>query len=296
MPGNTPDIDTVKMTLEKLDKRFSINKCIFVGDRGMVSHKKLKEIRSLSYEYIVGVRLNQWKEVKGEVLTTPGRYTKIEDNMFVKETETGGKRYLICYNPSQAERDKHTREEVIEELQEAIDGLDPSSKEASRLYGHQYKGRYLRKLKDDTLKIDRSQIREDEKYDGKYILLTSEKELSKETIVKNYKRLSNIERSFRSLKSLHKVDPVYHYVDRRIDAHVGICVLGHLLERVMEQKMEEANFSITATAAIEELGRMKVTKTQIKDTDYLIRTDSTPQMVDIFKALHYRLPCRVKEL
>lgn len=296
LPGNTPDIDTVTATMEKLKERFAIGQCLFVGDRGMVSQEKLEQLEALGYQYIVGVRLTQWKEVKEEVITTPGRYSQVKKNLQVKEVHLGKKRYLICYNPLQAERDQKLREEVVKTLEAEIDGVDPDSKKAAALYGHKYKGRYLRRLQDGRLKIDRSQIREESKYDGKYILLTSEPRLSKEEIATTYKRLSRIERSFRSLKSLHDLNPVYHHADRRIKAHVAVCILAHLLERVMEQKLEQAGLEITASTALRRLGRMKAIRTTIKEKEYLIRTDSTAEMNEIFQALHYRPPSRVKIL
>ena len=296
LPGNTPDINTVKEAMKKIKKRFSIGRCIFVGDRGMVSKEKLEQLKGLGYEYIVGVRLNQWKEVKEKVLTTPGRFSKIKDNLKVKEATVNSKRYLICYNPSQAKKDKETREAAVKYIEEEIEGLNPDSKKASALYGHKYYGRYLRKLKGGTLKIDRSQVSEDEKYDGKYILLSSEKSLSKEEIATTYKRLSRIERSFRSLKSLHNLNPVFHYADRRIKAHVAVCVLAHLLERLMEKKMEKEGLDITANEALKRLSRMRVTKANLKGTEYLIRTDSVPKATEIFQALHYRPPSRVQLL
>lgn len=296
LPGNVSDINTVIEAMSKLKDRFSIGKCIFVGDRGMVSQEKLSELEKLNFDYIVGVRLNQWKEVKNEVLATRGRFSEVRDNMRVKETYVNGKRYVICYNPYQAERDKETREAVVEYLKKEIDGLNPDTKKAASLYGHRYKGRYLRKLKDGTLKIDKMQIREDEKYDGKYILLTNNEELKVDEIAVTFKRLTRIERSFRSLKSLHDLQPVYHSANRRIKAHVFICILAHLLERLLEKKLEKEDLDLTAAEAIKRLGRMKVTKAKLKDKEYLIRTDDMPEVSEIFKALHYRPPSRVEIL
>ena len=294
LPGNTSDINTVIEAMDKLKKRFSIGRCIFVGDRGMVSQEKLDELKGLEYDYIVGVRLNQWKEVKEQVLTTPGRFSEIKDNMKVKEAHVNNKRYLICYNPYQAEKDKETRNAVVKDLENEIDGLNPDTKKAASLYGHRYKGRFLRKLKDGTLKIDRAQIREDEKYDGKYILLTSDDDLSKEEIATTFKRLTRIERSFRNLKSLNNLDPVFHSADRRIRAHVFVCILAHLLERIMEKKLEKEGLELTSAKAIKRLGRMKVTKTELNDKKFLVRTDSNKKISEIFKALHYRPPSRVE--
>ena len=298
LPGNTMDINTVIDAMQDLKKRYSIGKCIFVGDRGMVSRKKLDKLEDMNFDFIVGVKSNQWKEVKEDVLSTRGSYAKISDTLKVKKKEIDDYRYIICYNPKQAERDKKIRESVIESLEEAIEGLDPDSKKAAELYGHKYKRRFLRKLKDGTLKIDRMQIREDEKLDGKYILYTStdEEELDKKEIASTYKKLSNIERSFRSLKSLQEMEPVYHHADRRIESHVFICILAHLLERLMEKKFEKEDLDMTAAKALEHLSRMKLTKTELKDKKFLIRTDTTEEINKVFKALHYQHPKRVQHI
>jgi transposase len=296
LPGNMPDIKTVVDAMAKLKDRYSIGRCIFVGDRGMVSQEKLDQLKGLGYDYVVGVKRNQWKEVKEQVLATRGRFTKVKDNLYVKETLVNGKRYLICYNPYQAKKDKLTRETVVKQLEQEIKGLDPFTKKAAELYSHDYKGRFLRRLKDGSLRIDRAQVREDEKYDGKYVILTSEKELSKDEIALIYKQLSRIEQSFRSLKSLHDLAPVFHYRDDRIMAHAFLCVLSHLLERLMEKKLEASGLDMTARRALETLGAMKLTKVRLKEKEYLIRTDATPEIADIFKALHYQMPPRIQRI
>jgi len=296
LSGNTPEINTVEETLSRLKGRFKVGRCIFVADRGMVSQDKLKKIRSKGYKFIVGIRRNQWKEVNTEVLARPGRYKKVSENLRVKEVETERGRYIICHNPLQAMRDKELREQVVAELTEEIENLDPDSKKAAELYGHRYKGRFLRRLKDGTLRIDKSQVREDERYDGKYILLTNDPDLDKEEIATTYKHLSQIERSFRSLKSLHDMEPVYHYADRRIRAHVAVCVLAHLLERVLERKLASGGLEMTAERALRTLGRMKAIRADIDGEPYLFRTKGNEKINAIFKALHYRPPSRVERL
>lgn len=293
--GNTSDIETVEDALSKLKERFSIGRCIFVADRGMVSKEKLKKIEAMQYKYIVGVRLNQWKEVKEKVLAAKGRYSEIKDNLFVKEVMVQNKRYLICYNPYEAQRDEEIRAAVVEDLKEQIKNLNPHSKKAAELYGHKFKGRFLKRLNDGTLRIDYSQIREDKKYDGKYILLTNDKKLEKEEIATTYKRLCLIEQSFRSIKSINELEPVYHYADRRIKAHVFLCVLAHLLERFLEKKLNTTDVNMTSSRALTELNRMTVSKGKLKEKVFLIRTESTPEMNKIFKALRYQLPPRIQE-
>jgi hypothetical protein len=174
------------------DSLWSLFRLHFVGDREMVSQKRLDQLKGLRYDYVVGVKRNQWKEAEEQVLTTPGRFTEVKDNLRVKETLVNGKRYLICYNPYQAKEDSLTREAVVKQLEQEIKDLDPSTKKAVELYSHDYKGRFLRRLKDGSLRIDRARVREDEKYDGKRVLLTSEEALPKDEVAMLCKQLARI--------------------------------------------------------------------------------------------------------
>ncbi len=296
LSGNTTEIDTVDEVLSRLKGRYSIGRCLFVCDRGLVSQEKLDKIQAKGYNFIVGIRRNHWKEVNSEVLARPGRYRKVSENLCVKEVDTDRGRYIICFNPIQAKRDKAIREKTVEELAEEIKELDPDSKKAAELYGHRFKGRFLRRLQDGTLRLDKSRIREDERYDGKYILLTNDRQMEKEEIATTYKHLTQIERSFRSLKSLHDLEPVYHHADRRIRAHVAVCVLAHLLERVLEKKLASEGLEMTAEKALQALGRMKAIQSDIDGEPYLFRTEGDDEINSIFKALHYRPPSRVERL
>jgi hypothetical protein len=86
---------------------------------------------------------------------------------------------------------------------------------------------------------------------------------------------------------------LYHR-DDRIMAHAFLCVLSHLLERLMEKKLEASGLDMTARRALGTLGAMKLTKVRLKEKEYLIRTDATPEITEIFKALHYRMPPRIQ--
>jgi len=78
----------------------------------MVSEKNLSLIEKEECEYIVGVKMRLLKRVRDLILSTPGRYRKVEDNLKVKETVVDGVRYIICYNPYEAEKDRKDRDEI----------------------------------------------------------------------------------------------------------------------------------------------------------------------------------------
>jgi len=128
------------------------------------------------------------------------------------------------------------------------------------------------------------------------VLRTSDHELDAEEIASAYQQLRRIERSFRSLKSLQNIVPMYHWRDRRIRAHVTVCVLAHLLERVLERKLEQGRLEMTGVEALRELGRLKVAEISVNDRRWLIRSEASDKVKALFDALHYRLPSRAVPL
>lgn len=112
-PGNTADMTTVLPILDRLKERFRIRRVIFVCDRGMVSKENLKELTAASYEYIVGVKMRGLVEVRDEVLGRAGRYHIVGPNLQVKEVFVDDRRYVVCYNPEEAAKDRRDREAIL---------------------------------------------------------------------------------------------------------------------------------------------------------------------------------------
>lgn len=234
-PGNTMDLNTVKSMLKRID-RFHFSRSIFVCDRGMVSDDNLKEIEKAGYEYLVGVKLRGLTEVRDQVLTTPGRFQKIDENLKVKEVMVSNKRYIICLNPIEAEHDRLYREELLKELAQELEGCTLTKKKECSILNHQAKRRLVRKLKDGRLILDKKRIAQESRYDGKYVLLTTERSLKAHELAQQYKHLFQVERAFRTLKTQINLRPLYHYTAHRIKAHVSLCVLAYFLERYAEIK------------------------------------------------------------
>ncbi|GAW92783.1 transposase [Calderihabitans maritimus] len=125
-PGNTADVKTFRAAMDDLKGRFMIRRVILVGDRGMVSKRVLREIEASGLEYIVGVRMRKLKSM-AEVLSRAGRYRNVRENLKVKEVLHEGTRYIVCYNPEEAERDRKARETMVAKLEEKLrsNGLKP---------------------------------------------------------------------------------------------------------------------------------------------------------------------------
>ena len=241
LPGNTADVTVVNKIREDL-RGWKLHRVLMVGDAGMDSLDNRVELARACGRYVLAVRAGSLKEVKEDVLSRPGRYKKVSDNLRVKEVVVGEgetrRRYLVCHNPAQADRQARHRAQVLEELKaELARHKDASSdrKWVARLRASGRYGRYLKLDKKGRLRIDRKAARAAARLDGKWVLVTNDDDLSPADAAQAYKGLMVIERCFRNLKrvQLH-MQPMFHWAERRIVAHVKLCVLALLLQRIAE--------------------------------------------------------------
>jgi IS4 transposase len=145
--------------------------------------------------------------------------------------------------------------------------------------------------KTGRLLIDRAKIKAEERLDGKYLLSTSDPDLSAEDVALGYKNLLEAERGFRDLKSTLELRPVFHRVERRIRAHVLLCWLALLLIRVAERQTGQTWRRIAL-----ELQRLHlVTLTGTTGTAQHTTALTAPQR-DILTALRIDPPPRVTAL
>lgn len=297
LAGNTMDVSTVQEVTQRLQERFGIRRCIFVGDAGMLSQANLEHLEGQEYQYIMGTPLRKLKEVREQVLATPGRYSSLAENLRIKHVQLNGRRYILCHNPKEEARDAALREAFLESLEAEVASLEgkQETQEYRDLLAHRKKRGYLRVLKDGTLRINRTKARQEARYDGKHVLRTNT-ELTGAEVAESYRSLKRIEQSFHSLKSIEEVAPVYHWTDERVRGHVAACVLGHWLERLMERKLRDGGYSESVSTALRELGRVKSVEVELNEQWFRFRTEASPEVTSILKTLGYRLPPRVEPL
>ena len=239
-PGNTSDFSTIK-TIKKDLRGWNLGRALFVADSGMNSQENRKELAKACGTYLLASRMASVKEIRETVLSQPGRYRELSDNLHAKEVFLENrKRYILCYNPKEARRQAQHRAEIVIMLEGKL--KSHKTKNATQkwaialLASNRYK-RYLTITTAGNIKIDRKAITRAAKYDGKWVVETNDNSLSLEDAAHGYRNLLVIERCFRSLKRTQiKMMPMYHWLPERIESHVKICVLALLIERVAELK------------------------------------------------------------
>ncbi len=99
--GNQTDVRALLPVVDRARERFALQEVCFVADRGMVSDAVIRGLEERGLGYILGMRLRRAKEVRDVVLSHPGRYRVVEDNLRVKEVKVEDRRYIVCLNPDE---------------------------------------------------------------------------------------------------------------------------------------------------------------------------------------------------
>jgi len=292
-PGNTADMSVISQVKKDL-RGWKLGRVITVLDRGFSSKDNLKELQKAGGHYIVGDRMRSGQADVNEAMKRPGRYQEIRENLRAKEIVVGDgearSRYVLVHNPAEARRQKAKREEMIKNLKAQLAQIkelpeNQHTKAVCALVSHRTYGRYLTRTKAGRPRIDMKKVRDEERYDGKYLLKTSDDTLSTEDIALGYKQLMDVERAFRTLKSQLDLRPVYHRLEERIRAHVLLCWLALLLVRIIENATGETWASVRTV-----MDRMKLVKFNSKDGSFLQRTDTTPKQTSILSSLQLKEP------
>jgi len=295
-PGNTTDTTTVNQVQQDL-VGWRLGRCVWVMDRGMTSKKNRIILRRAGGHYILGEKLRSNEKTNQAALSQSGRYRTVKDNLKIKEVYVGQgthqRRYVVVYNPEQAKRDRHTRENILASLEQEIAALGDlkgkrHTKAICTLVAHPVLGRYLRQLKGGALRINQTKVRAEERVDGKYLLSSSDRGLTAEEIALGYKQLLEVERAFRSLKQTLELRPMYHRKDERIRTHVTLCWLALLLIRIIE-KVTGQPWEKTRRA----LQRIHQGKFATKDGRILQRTELTREQEQILSRLGIKPPPKV---
>ena len=185
-----------------------LGRCVFVGDAGMYSAGNLAALGRGLGRYILAVPMRKVKDVETEVLKRPGRYRQIADNLQVKEIWVGEgerrRRYVLCLNPEEAERQRCHREAVLAEIEAELALLerrdDDHPKAACDLMASRRHGRYLSTDGRGRPRLDAAKVKAAAAFDGKFVITSNDDSLSAEDLALGYKGAWIIESCFRRMK------------------------------------------------------------------------------------------------
>ena len=290
LPGDTADVTAVARIKEEL-RQMRLGRAQFVGDAGLYAKANLAALSRGAGRYILATPVGRVKEIKDEVLSRPGRYAEITPNLRAKEVVIGEgerrRRYILCLNAEEAEREKRHRNELLDLLQSELDRLaGDHPKAACRLVASKRFGAYLSLDAEGRPFIDRAKVRRAEQLDGKFVLTTNDDTLSAADIALGYKGMWIIEACFRKMKTTGLgIRPMFHWTPRRIVAHVKLCVLA-----LMIQRAAEIATGTPWSQLVDVLERLKAVRYTAEGETIVQATRIGPELAAILKKLDISRP------
>jgi len=285
LPGNTADTAAFVAMLTKLRERFHIRRAVVVADRGMISQgtiARLTDHAEAPFDFILGCRMRQQREVSAEVLGRAGRYRKVADNLEVKEVRVADRRYVVCRNPLEAKKDAAAREAILAKLEHALT-QGPKS-----VIGNTGFKRFLR-VERGAAAIDREAVARDARLDGKFVLRTST-DLDPAEVARAYKSLWRVERAFRETKSTLEVRPTFHHRDDTTIGHIVGCFLALRLEVDLQRRLDARGAEVAWPDLMRDLAEVKAVDVALDGQRYRLRTDLRGSAFDAFAAAGVRPP------
>jgi hypothetical protein len=256
--GATHDDKTLPSALERLKRRFGIERVVVCGDRGMVTEANIETLRGHGFDWITALKAPQVQALveQGDLQLSLFDETNLAE---IASARYPGERLVVCRNPHVARERARKREALLagteQDLAKAKASVDNPR---GRLHGKpagligERTGRVVNRFKvakhfQLTIEDGRFEYRRDEQaiseeaaLDGFYVLRTSvaANKLAAQAIVRAYKLLRHAEQAFRAMKSPElEIRPVHHRLEDRVRSHVFLCMLAYAIRFELEERL-----------------------------------------------------------
>ena len=262
--GKIHDDKTLPSALERIKKRFRIERVVVCGDRGMVTEANIELLREHGFDWITALKAPQLQALveQGELQLSLFDERNLAE---IASERYPGERLVVCRNPHVARERARKREALLTATEKELQKVKVSvGNPRGRLHGKpagligERAGRVVNRYKvakhfqltiaDGRFDYQRNEqaISEEAALDGFYVLRTSvpADALTPQAVVRAYKLLAHAERAFRAMKSPElEIRPIHHRLEDRVRAHVFLCMLAYAIRFELEQRLAPLLFT-----------------------------------------------------
>jgi Transposase len=295
-PGNTADVTTLIPVIDRLRARFAIARVCVVADRGLISADTLAELEARRLLYILGVRERSDKLVRELVLNDVGPFVPLMVSKRGKQVDyeakivlLAGRRYIVCRNRQEAEKDAADRAAILAALERQL------AKGDKALVSNTGFRRYLKTISDEHFAIDLDKVKEEKKFDGVFVLRTNT-DLNPLEAMLCYKQLWTVEQTFRTAKHLLSTRPIFHKLDETIRGHVFCSFLALVLKKALEDRISALGRSGSWPQIIADLDSLTETEIEHDGKRFVVRSAPRPAASLAIRAAGVALPPTVRQV
>lgn len=275
--GNQFEGHTMLPVIDRFKELYKIEKLVIVADSGLLSKKNVELLIEKGYEFILGARIKaESKKVKEQILALElsNGQTSIIDK--------GDTRLVISYSDKRAKKDTYNRQKGLKRLEKSL----KSGKLTKSNINNRGYNKYLKMEGDVRIGIDYDKYETDSKWDGLKGYLTNS-DLTADELLANYQHLWQIEKAFRIAKSEIKIRPIYHRLQRRIEAHICISFVAYKVYKELERQLEQKQKALSASKVIEIAENIyqitaEVPNTRQKISKILLLTEEQRYLANLF--------------
>ena len=304
--GNTADQTTVLEQARIICDEYGVKDVVFVGDRGMLTPKRIEELHALGYKTLTALTHPQMRDLLQRRVVQLELFNE-QECVGVVDPEVPGLQYVLHKNPDRARRDCATRRSLIEKTTQALDKLvrsrrltqDQLAAKVGVVLTKYHTGKFVQwSVAGGRLlwQLRQELIEQEEAMDGCYIIRNEVPALGVSGARDCYKDLIHVEQAFRNLKTVSlEMRPFYHHRDDRLQAHVFVCMLAYyvqwqamrMLEPLFASDGKGKNRQWTWARVIERLKAVRTETLRIGGTEIpnVISTPDTDQqrILDLLK-------------
>lgn len=239
--GNKFEGHTLLPIINSFKSKYKIEKLTIIADSGLLSQSNIDELQTKNYEFILGARIkNQKYTVQQKILNLQ---LKNGESQLI---QTNDLNLIVSYSDDRAKKDRYNREKGLRKLEKQVrTGKLTKSSINNRGYN-----KYLKLEGELNVKIDLEKFNQDAQWDGLKGYITNSS-LTKGEILENYHHLWKIEKAFRIAKTDLKIRPIYHRLQRRIEAHICLTFAAYKVYKELERQLKEKQVPYSATKVIE---------------------------------------------
>jgi Transposase DDE domain len=297
LPGNTADVTLLLPIVTRLRERFGIARACIVADRGMISADTVAALEAAQVEYILGVRERTSREVRDDVIDDDGVAVPLviprqkgETLLAVKEVKIAGRRYVLCRNEEEAQKDAAARAELVAGLERKLAQGDKA------LVSNKGFRRFLKTPESDGFVIDRAKVEAAARYDGLFVLRTNTRIAALQVVLK-YRNLLAVEDAFKTAKALLATRPIFHRTDAGIRGHVFCTFFAVLLRKeLLDRLAARQRGDVEWQRIIDDLADLSEVEVEQDGRRARLRTAPGPTIDAVCRAVGVALPPVFQEM
>lgn len=244
-------------------QRFSLTDFIVVADAGLLSRKNITLLKQAGYKFILGGRIKkESKTVQDWVLSLEKSPHNLNETVI-----NGDERIIVSYSEQRAAKDRHNRDKGIQRLRKAYS----SGKINKRNVNQRGYNKFLVIENDVMVSIDEDKIAADARWDGLKSYITNT-DLPASEIIDQYHGLWVVERAFRITKGTLEARPIFHFTERRIEAHICICFVAYKLYKELERLLRLLGIGLSVDKVLDIAKTVSTVSIRLQDGTISTRT------------------------